>query len=327
MKMKKYILSAFVCSLTACGGGGGSDGHKIYLTPITGQVFQYDFPVEDMADEETYDEFVSLKGYKATLNFATNKNGNLVSIQQVVTNSSGVATTSTWASLDFPLSLFSTNDMGLIQASIVKNFDMQGAEKTFTGTNNASMSLGGAAVGLSYSDFGVLISDVTGEYTGPGGPTPYSWKLSQTFQGGNEANLIAQTDWQAAISPNVPVKFSGLSFATLRGTVGGVSAAPGSGSMIGNASLQLDNDGRIGLELDFSKNGAGIWIFSSPGSGFVTYLNGTKLEEGSPKVEVNVYGKPATETHKADILEAIGTFEHKIDEDNYLGGNFGVKRN
>lgn len=323
MKMKKYILSAFVCSLAACGGGGG--GHKIHLTPMTGQVFEFDFPAEGMEDEQEYNSFVSLSGYKSSLNFEANKNGDLVSIRQVVVNSEGVENPGTWASLDFPLSLFSVNDIGLIQASIVKNFNMQGSGLSFVGENKASITLGGAAVGLSYSDFGFLFSDVSGIYTDPGETKSYTWSLSQPFQGGNDENLIGETDWVKAIPANSPLQFSGLAFATLAGTVGGVSSSTG-GFLVGNASLELDNDGRIDLEVDFSGSGAGVWTFFNEGSGYSTYLNGVELTDGTPTVQFNVYGTPASDTQAPIINEAVGMFEHEIDKDNYLSGNFGVKK-
>lgn len=328
--MKKVRFSAIVSLivlLSACSGGGSDKTGGIHLSPVRGVVFEYTPGSGEHTPSyfKDLDEFVKLEGYSVSLEFVP-AGGGLGSVRQTAADKNGKADPYAWAVLDFPVSLFEKDGQGIYRAKQVKNFNMQGAGKSYIGTNEAEVVLGGSAVGLSYSDFGYLAQSVKGLFSNKNaGIANQEKSLSEfmSFQTGMESNKISESDWQAVIDR--PVEFKGLAFAAVAGSPGGVSAS--GGDLVGDAVLELDTQGRVSLDLDFSRNNAGVWNFANDGTGYKASVNGTALDTGAAGVSFDVFGMPAAENTAANPHEAIGRFDYTVDNDNWIAGNFGVKRN
>lgn len=325
---KVYVpaVASLVIILAACSGSGSDKAGGIHLSPLRGVAFEYE-PGNNKHTSSSFkalDEFIRLDGYSVSLEFVPSGNG-LASVRQTATDKNGKADPYAWAALEFPVSLFERDGQGVYRARLVKSFNMQGAGKSYIGTNEAELVLGGNAVGLSYSDFGYLSQSVRGLFSNKNaGITNQVKSFSEfsSFQTGIAANKIGDSEWQAVIDR--PAEYKGLAFAAIAGSPGGVTAA---GDLVGSAVLELDTQGRVSLDLDFSQHNAGIWNFANDGSGYKASLNGSLLDKGSSDVSFEVFGIPATETAAADPREAIGRFDYTVDDDNWIAGNFGVKRN
>lgn len=313
--MNKIFLF-IVCLLAGCGGGSSiSSLRNVELT--------YDIGSGDHTPSyfEDLDEFVKLDGYSLNLKFDGQK------ITQTAVDANGKENPDAWAALEFPSSMFHGGELGSQRAKQSKNFHMQGAGKSFSGVNEAEMVLGGDAVGLIYSDFGYLSQSVKGLFSNKSAGISneeVSLAVYSDFTSGKDENLIADTDWQTAIN-GVSI-FNGIAFAAVSGQPAGITAS--GHHLAGPAVLELDQQGRVSLDLDFSAYRAGVWNFSNDGSGYKALLNGALLEEGSASVEFEVFGTPKTsDKNPADPREAVGSFDYTVDNDNWIAGTFGVKRN
>lgn len=328
--MKKVHVPAALCMiflLSACSSGGSDNVGGIHLSPFRGLAFKYTPGSGDHTPSyfAGLDEFVKLDGYSISLTFVPAGNG-LGSVRQTAVDKNGKEDPYAWAALDFPVSLFERDGQGVYRAKQSKSFNMQGAGKSYVGTNNAELVLGGAAVGLSYSDFGYLSQSVQGLFSNKNtGETNKTVSLGEfySFVAGVDANKISTSEWQAVI--NRPMTFNGLAFAAVAGSPGGINAT--GSDLVGNAVLELDTQGRVSLDLDFSNDNAGAWNFANDGSGYKASLNGASLGTGTADVKFDVFGIPATDTAAVNPREAVGSFDYTVDNDNWIAGNFGVKRN
>lgn len=313
--MNKLFLF-IVCPLAGCSSGGSG------ISPVRNIELTYDVGSGDHTPSyfEDLDEFVKLDGYSLHLKFDGQK------ITQTAVDANGKENPDAWAALEFPASMFHGGELGSQRARQSKNFHMQGAGKSFSGVNDAEMVLGGKAVGLIYSDFGYLSQSVRGLFSNKSAgisDETVSLAVYSDFTTGKEANLIADTDWQTAI--NGVAVFNGIALAAVSGKPAGITAA---NRLAGPAVLELDQQGRVSLDLDFSAYQAGKWNFSDDGSGYKALLNGALLEEGSASVEFKVFGTPkASDKSPADPREVVGSFDYTVDNDNWIAGTFGVKRN